>query len=258
MCCYLSQLRNMEVQPCPPALTVTRGSEVPLPWSADHGSGGGRGTAVLVFSAGLFLCHTVISELLCLSYKIFREIRINAACRRRGKRLNSSCRPFWIYQLWHLWPQGTGSEGHRRTLLTAGKMHKAFQLSGLPSWQEQSLQMRNHGLPQNREGERPSGWQQQLCLLLPPGSWPARRPLPQAALIQAPSQLWSLLLHTQSIMCSFPPSTVPRQGNVMCSHGARSSILGRQKPQGPAEHPEQCREGWSWESCHECKFPDSA
>ena len=33
-------------------------------------------------------------------------------------------------------------------------------------------------------------------------------------LIQAPSQPWSPLLHTQSIMCSFPPSTVPRQGNM--------------------------------------------
>lgn len=119
----------------------------------------------------------------------------------------------------------------------------------------------NPGLPQTREGERPSGSQQQLQLF--PPLWQAGSPLPQA-----PPNSSTFPTEVSSPACPVHHELLPSRhcasaGRRACAHseqGAASSV-GKSR-RDLLERPEQHRERWAWESpslaATRCKFPDSA
>lgn len=137
---------------------------------------------------------------------------------------------------------------------------QSIQLSMLSSWQEQLLQMRNHGLAHTGEGERPLGHGSSCSSFHLPGFWKAGRSLPQASPNSSTFPTVVSTPVTQSIMCSFPPSPVPRQGDVP------ALAAGCRQEQHPwwAGAPGTCwstLSSWDWQSpslpATKCKFSDS-
>lgn len=164
---------------------------------------------------------------------------MHAPCRRRGNRLNSSCKPFCIYRFSCLRPHG-------HTLLTA-KMHKAWSWVGCQADKSSYCRWENHDLPQNRE----IFW---LTAAAAATSTPwllAGREATSSG-TRFPSVVFPL---ASSPSCAlFHPALCLSRATWLCAQRARSSSLtcwapGRGGGAFPAlGDPSPC--------CHKCRFPD--
>lgn len=134
---------------------------------------------------------------------------------------------------------------------------QSIQLSMLSSWQEQLLQMRNHGLPHTGEGERPLGHGSSCSSFHLPGFWKAGRSLPQASPNSStfPTVVSTPVYPVHHVLLPTQPGA--SAGWRACTHcglqAGAASLVGR-SPRDMLEHPEQLRLAEPFSSCHKMRI----